>query len=45
MHQGLSSKSVQQHQSWLIKENGIKIVVAYYEMKHMSKTSLEVINN
>ena len=36
---------MQQQQSGLIKEIGIKIIIVHSEMKHISKTMLGVIKN
>ena len=45
IHQGLTSISMQQQQSWLIQVNGINLITAHSEIKHRSKKMLEVIRN
>ena len=45
IHQGLSSKSMQQQQSWLIQVNGIKVIIVHSKMKHKSTTMLRVIRS
>ena len=45
LHEGVTSNSMQQHQSWPIQVNGIKIIIVHSEMKHRTKRMLRVIRN